>query len=60
MQSRLLVFIENLVVCRDRISKLLGDRNSVRPIVRISSTWRSRNFRASFYFAMRVFGKMSE
>ena len=54
MQSRLLVFIENLVVCRDRISQLLGDLNSVCPIVRTSSAWRSRNFRPSAYFAMRV------
>ena len=55
MQSRFLFFIENLVVCSNHLPKSFGILNSVRPIVRNSSAWRSRNFRASAYFAIGVF-----
>ena len=54
MQSRFLIFIEHSAVCRYHITKSFGKPNSVRPIVRISSAWRPRNFRASADFAIRV------
>ena len=60
MQSGFLFFAKNLVVCCYHIAKSVGNFNSVRPIVRIVFAWRSRDSRASAYFAVGVFGKMSE
>ena len=60
MHPRCLFFIKDLVVCCCHIAKSFANFNSVRPIVRISSARRSRNFRASAYFAIRVFGKKNE
>ena len=60
VRSRLLLLIENLVVCWCQIAKSSGNFNSVGPIVRISSVWRSRNFRVSAYFAILVSRNTSE
>ena len=60
MQSKVLFFIQNLVVCCDHSPISFGNLNFVRPIVRIVAAWRPCNFRASVYFAIRVFGMMSE
>ena len=49
--------IENFVVCCDHITTFLN-LNSVRPIVRISSAWRSCTFRVSADFAILDLEKM--
>ena len=38
----------------------MRQRKSVRPIAKIPSAKRSRNFRASVYFAIDIFSKLSE
>ena len=55
LQSWFLVCIENCVVCCFHVSKCPGNLISVRPIVRIHSAGRPRNFRAFADFATRVF-----
>ena len=44
MRSRLMSFIEKLTVCCYHVAKSFGNSNSVRPIVKMSSACRSRNF----------------
>ena len=58
MQSRFLFFITCGLL--SSYHQILRQLKSVRPMVRIYCAWRSRNFRASAHFAIRVFGKMFE
>ena len=55
MQSRFLIFTENLVLCCYHLAKSSNNLNFARRIVRISFAWRPCNFRASAYFAIGVF-----
>ena len=60
MCNAILTLRENLVVCCHDSAQSVGIFHSVRPIVRISSAWRSRNVPASAHFAIWVFRKMNE